>query len=440
MNILIIGQTTLHWGRMEFGNIGNYYIIEPFIRELHNVFTDALIKTTLQLSERFCKEEKIQVLPMELYYGFTDNNLNMALKEIEIVDEYITKGRFVETTPYIEEVLDADIVIDFSGDIWGDNANFLGKDRFEVGLYKDMIAQKLGKPTFMLAGSPGPFNEERTKEIAKEVFRNFKIVTNREPISSKILKEEGFDISNVRDLACPAFLFESAKGEPIDKLIQEEGIVSKEKPTVGFIICGWNFLDGPFDKWPRKDNDYEVFAKAIEFIANELGARVCLMSHSNGFPIPPAKFELIHGRDYPIIKQLQKVVEERGIAKDVFALDRIYDTWTTKAIISKFDMLVSGRVHGAVAGFSQCIPTVVIDYGHEPKAHKLLGFATVAGQEYYVSNPAKESDLITKINECWMNKETVRKDLESKIPVVKELAKENFRLVKRLVAAESEVL
>jgi len=30
-NILLIGTIgTLHWGRMEFGNIGNYYIIEPF--------------------------------------------------------------------------------------------------------------------------------------------------------------------------------------------------------------------------------------------------------------------------------------------------------------------------------------------------------------------------------------------------------------------------
>lgn len=40
MNILVIGQCTLHWGRMEFGNIGNYYIIEPFMRELHAVFSN----------------------------------------------------------------------------------------------------------------------------------------------------------------------------------------------------------------------------------------------------------------------------------------------------------------------------------------------------------------------------------------------------------------
>ena len=439
MNILIIGHTSLHWGRMEFGNIGNYYIIEPFVRELHNNFSEANIKTTLQMSERFCEDEKVEVVPMELYYDLAnDANLDLAKKEIRLVEEFLENGKFSETTPYIDEVLNADIVIDFSGDIWGDNANFLGKDRFEVGLYKDLVAQKLGKPTFMLAGSPGPFNDERTKEFAKRVFKEFIAVTNREPISSIVLKDEGFDLSNVRDLACPAFLFEPAKGENIDDLIKKEDVISEDKPTVGFIVCGWNFLEGPFDKWPREDSDYEVFAKAVEFISNDIGARVCLMSHSNGFPIPPAEFKLIHGRDYPLIKQLQKVLNDRGIEKDVYKLDGVYDTWTTKAIISNFDMLVSGRVHAAVAGFSQSIPTVVIDYGHEPKAHKLLGFATVAGQEKYVSDPAKESDLINKIKNCWENRELVKKDLEEKIPVVKEQARENFRLIKKLVSEEME--
>jgi colanic acid/amylovoran biosynthesis protein len=46
MTIFVIGQCTIHWGRMEFGNIGNYYIAEPLFRELHRVFPEATIKTT----------------------------------------------------------------------------------------------------------------------------------------------------------------------------------------------------------------------------------------------------------------------------------------------------------------------------------------------------------------------------------------------------------
>ena len=163
------------------------------------------------------------------------------------------------------------------------------------------------------------------------------------------------------------------------------------------------------------------------------------MSHSNGFPIPPEEFKLIHGRDYPIIRQLLEVVEDRGIAGDVFSLDGVYDAWTTKAIIGNFDMLVSGRLHGAVSGLSQLVPTVLIDYGHEPRAHKLRGFARIAGEEEYLSDPGIDNDLINKIYRCWNSREEIRNRLGNRIPKVKELAKQNFKLVQQMSAQSKDI-
>lgn len=433
MNILLIGQCTLHWGRMEFGNIGNYYIIEPFVRELNRVFPDATIKTTFQMSDEFCIRENITVLPMDYYYGWTGHDLDVAVKELEIAEEYEKKGMLRELTPYIEAVMNADLVIDFSGDIWGNNANLLGSDRFRVGLYKDLVAQKFSKPTAMLAGSPGPFSDNNTKNLAKEVFKGFDLVTNREAISKEILSENGFDVKHVQSLACPSFLFEPAEGNYVNTLLKNEGILGSSEPIVGFVLCGWNFDQGPFDKWPRDDEEYTVFAEAVEFLSESIGAKVYLMSHSNGFPIPPKEFKLIHGRDYPIIKQLQRVINKRGIAKNVFALDGVYDAWTTKAIIGHFDMLVGGRVHSTVASISQHIPTVIIDYGHEPKAHKLRGIANVVSMSDYVANPSKEHDLINKIDQCWNERDVIREHLMKKIPEVKKLARQNFDILPSLV-------
>ena len=106
MNILITGQCTLHWGRMEFGNIGNYYIIEPFFRELRRVFPVSEIKTTFQMSNRFCKEESVSILPMELYYGWNDKDLEQAREEVVLARQYQSSGELPKSTPYIEEVLD----------------------------------------------------------------------------------------------------------------------------------------------------------------------------------------------------------------------------------------------------------------------------------------------------------------------------------------------
>jgi len=167
----------------------------------------------------------------------------------------------------------------------GDNADFLGANRFEVGLLKDRVAQLMGKRTVMLAGSPGPFGNQRLKNLAQIVYKSFDLVTNREPLSTALLERQGFDCSNTLSLACPAFLFEPAPRDKIANTLEEIWDFGGEekKPVVGFILCGWNFEDGPFDKWPRDGSDYEVFVEAVELISEELGARVCLMSHSNGF-------------------------------------------------------------------------------------------------------------------------------------------------------------
>ncbi len=432
MTILIIGQCTLHWGRMEFGNIGNYYIIEPFVRELHTNFPDAKIRTTFQMSDRFCGQEDVEVLPMDYYYGFLESDLATAEKEYMIAKRFSETGELAETTPYIETVLNSDLVIDFSGDIWGDNADFLGENRFLVGLYKDRVAQLLGKKTVMLAGSPGPFSHRKNLEFAKEVFENFDLVTNREAVSRGILKDYGFRLDNLVDLSCPAFLFEP-KNDLDKQTIFPAFEPSSNTKIVGVILCGWNFLNGPFDKPVRDDCDYDFIVKPLtEFLDKERKATLCLMSHSNGFIPGKEPFELIHGRDYPIIKQLEKILTEKGYAERIYTLNGVYDAWTTKAIIGTFDMLISGRIHAAVSGLSQQVPTVIIDYGHEPKAHKLKGFATEAGMLNYVADPESKDDIFKKIKMCWGALDEIRDQLSQNIPKVQEKSKHNFELLKDL--------
>lgn len=434
IKILLIGQCTLHWGRMEYGNIGNYYIIEPFIRELHRTFKDCVVRTTFQMSERFCHDENVEVLPMSYYYGFEKDDLEKAKNELEIATKFSSTGNIEETTPFIDAVLDSDLIIDFSGDIWGDNADFLGDNRFLVGLIKDRVAQLFGKKTAMIAGSPGPFSNKGNLKFAKEVYRNFDLITNREAFSRRILEEVGMDLSKTYELSCPAFLFEPAKDIEIEKLDSRLVKAHPEK-ILGVIICGWNFVKEPFDKWPRESQEYDFIVNPLKkFLESNKDVKACLLSHSNGFIPGKTPFQLLHGRDYPIMKQLEMILLEDTVLEGrVFCMDGIYDPWTTKAIIGSFDMLVSGRVHGAVAGMSQLVSTVILDYGHAPKAHKLKGFANEAGMLQYVANPEDQNDILRKINECWEKRDKIKHELSKNIPLVKDKARKNFRLLKSLV-------
>jgi colanic acid/amylovoran biosynthesis protein len=84
MRIFIIGQCSLHWGRMENGNLGNYYVLEPLIRELHQNFPYSELVTTIQLTEEFQKRENIKVLPLKLYYNWENDDIKIAEREYEI--------------------------------------------------------------------------------------------------------------------------------------------------------------------------------------------------------------------------------------------------------------------------------------------------------------------------------------------------------------------
>ena len=433
MQIFVIGQCTLQWGRMEFGNVGNYYICEPFFRQLHRVFPDAEIITTLQFSIDFCVREKVTCVPLSCYYGWSGHDIEDAEHELQIATEYAKTGQLKSVTPYIAYVLTSDLVLDFSGDMCGRNADFLGKDRFVVGLLKDRVAQLLGKPTVMIASSPGPFNNDNTLTLAHEAFRNFNVIENREAISREVLESFGFDTNNIKDYACPAFLFEPATKEEAIKGCPEYFLWNKQRPIIGFFICGWNMLQGPFNRVDWRDEEFECYVNLLCHMIHKYDVEICLMSHSNGFELPP-NYKPIHGKDFQLSQIMYRLLSQTTFKDRVHLLDGMYSPAITKGIVSQFDMLISGRIHGAVSALSQSIPTLVIDYGHEPKAHKLRGFAQVAGVEDCIANPGDQKDLISKAEYVWEQRSFISKKLQERnTHYIKPLVEQMFEDLKKYI-------
>lgn len=434
MRIFLSGLVSVHWGRVENGNIGNYYIVETTIRELHRVFPDAEIITTFQMTKEFCERENIKVLPLDLYYNWSKDDLDKAVKELGIATIFQETGVLIEKTPFIEAVLESNLYCDFSGEMWGDHAEPVGENRFLVNLLKNRVAQLLGVPTILLAGSQGPFKiTERYKPFAKKVFNNFNLVANREAASKELLIENGFDVSNVESFTDPAFLFEPSADEEIKEILDTEKIISGLKPTVGFVLCGFNMLEGPFDKEPRKDEEFIQFVELVEFIVSELSCRVFLMSHQNGFEMKP-KFRLINGRDYPYAQRVFQLIKDRGNVdlENVLLAQGPFSPQETKAIIGKFDMFISGRIHAFVAAVSQYVPTVIINRGHGGRSHRNIGFARSVGLEEYISDPSSFDDMREKVMKCWYNKEILSITLKKKIPEVQKVARQLFDSLKKI--------
>ena len=195
-SILVTGLCTLHWGRLQYGNIGNYYIVEPLFRQLHKHFLEYRIITTFQMDEQFIRKEDIEVIPMELYYSWKEEDVTNAYRDVEVAEK---RAHHIECelTPWVECVLNCEYVINVSGDMWGDNAEHVGHKRFLVDCLKMKAAQILQKKTILYAVTPGPFSDKEEKQLAKEVFNKFDLVVIREKVSRDNLIKWGFAIEHV---------------------------------------------------------------------------------------------------------------------------------------------------------------------------------------------------------------------------------------------------
>lgn len=274
-SILVTGLCTLHWGRLQYGNIGNYYIVEPLFRQLHKHFPDYKIVTTFQMDEQFIRKEDIEVVPMELYYAWNEDDVPNAYKDVEVAEKRAYHIE-CELTPWVECLLNCEYVINVSGDMWGDNAEHVGHKRFLVDCLKMKAAQILQKKTILYAVTPGPFSDKKENQLAKEVFNKFDLVVIREKVSRDNLIKWGFSIEHVVWAPCPSFLFETNKDYRSKWTQSIEESHEQQRKVIGITFGGFNMPCGPYDMWPRVEEQYEVYVKLAEYVMNVLKADIVI--------------------------------------------------------------------------------------------------------------------------------------------------------------------
>lgn len=437
--IFILGLTSSALGGMEFHNLGNYIIMEPFIYYLKKEFPDAVIHTSIQMSDQFCKKYGITSLRDQRFWTYGKLTAYETAKDIiKIAVWKIAKMLFnkdwnvlIKSSPLLTEFKESDFVIDFSGDIFGDNANYC---QFLEDCAEILMGKILGKPVAMLIGSPGPFKKKWRQILGRFILNKIDLITNREPISTELMRKYGVSNPNMFSTACPGFLFEAPDKKEVLPILEKEGLVFEDnKPLIGLIVCGWNMPLAPFNKLPRENLELEPFVDLLKHLVTTLNTRVLLFSHQNR---TDKQGNLVRGNDHAIIDQIYTLINDSEVEKNVLRLKGLYNARECKGIISQCNMLISGRIHGAVNGLSQCIPTVILDYGHEPKAHKLKGFALNVGLEKYLANPSDSQDMIAKVSEVWENRDEIHSFLCKRIPKVQRLALSNFKMLRQFLYTE----
>lgn len=432
--ILVTGLCTLHWGRLQFGNIGNYYIVEPLFRQLHKHFPEYCILTTFQMDQNFCEREDITIVPMELYYNWSpEEDVERAKKDLECAKRYM-EGDEPELTSYVHLVNDCEYIINVSGDMWGDNAEHVGHDRFLVDCLKMKTAQVLNKKTILYAVTPGPFYTSKNIEFVKEVFSGFQLVVIRERVSYTNLQKWGFSVDNVVWAPCPSYLFEKNdkyKSKWTEKIEMSQ---NKQRKVIGLTFGGFNMPVGPYDMWPRNEEQYDVFISLVEYIVKELDSDIIIFSHTNGFELPP-KFKLINGRDFVILNEFYNLVVKRypNFKKNITIIDEPLLPCDIKTVIGMLDILVTGRVHASVASISQCIPTVFMEYDRNViYSDKMSGFSEQVKMKDYVCIPGDFHDIKDKLYQCYNSLPEIKNSLVIEMAHIREKATSIFESIRNI--------
>lgn len=278
----------------------------------------------------------------------------------------------------VKQIEDSDICISVGGD------NYCYD--YCTWLYAlDNLAHKLGKKTVLWGAS---LFEEIDDMILVNDMKNFDVLVIRESLSYNAIKRY-IPEEKILYAPDPAFSLEMKKVK-LNDWYQGRKIVALNVSPLTI---------------QNKEQEEAVIA-LLDYILEKTKYSVLLLPH-------------VTTDDCNDLDILNKLKEKYNQEDRVYLEQNDYTCNELKYIISKCTLLVAARTHASIAAYSTAVPTLVIGYSVKSKgiAKDLFGTYTdyvIAKDELTAEKLIQKFDFINK------NKGSIKKNLENKLPKIKE--------------------
>ena len=325
---------------------------------------------------------------------------------INILSKFGIHIQISEKSPLFEYI-NSDIVINSGGD------QTSGEHGFGLSTFMNILyAIALGKPVVFYGESLGYFSNPVFKSIANFIFNRTTLILLREDLSKKYLDDNNITTPKIYVTADPAFLLKASPDSRIFDILSKEDIQRISRPLIGINPSGL------ISRLVGEENTGNIIAKVIDNLVENLNATIIMIPHVYTSNVD----------DRIAINSIFHKVENKSKVK---IIKNEYEPQELKGIIGLCDLFIGMRMHATIASTSMLVPTVGIAYSH--KMHGIIG--EMLGQNKYVLDikGLNYESLISRINDAWENREKIEKELEVKIPEMKEKAMLNGKLVKNLV-------
>jgi colanic acid/amylovoran biosynthesis protein WcaK/AmsJ len=343
----------------------------------------------------------------------------------------------------LREFARADVIVHLGTDTYSDDYGVFAVIEHSKDI---LLGVLLKKPVVIWAESVGPFASPLTSRLVRITLNRVALVTVREEISLSVLQDLGVSRPAKYLTADPAFLLEPASEKRASEILSAEGVDVAHRPLVG-VTMAWTVLVGKaktsrylrymkeaywmtravlpeslFQLILRNASrfksldmssyaDTQEAAQMIDHIVERLDATVVLLPHDYS---PAADDRVL----------LMKILQQVKHKSHVRLLCGTYSAPELKAVIGQCDLVVSGRMHAAIAALSMHVPTVAIPYGH-----KFRGIMKMVGQEHYVCDDTAPEAVASRAVEAWSCRESIRAELMVTVGATKKLALHNAQLV-----------
>lgn len=239
-----------------------------------------------------------------------------------------------------------------------------------------------------MPNSFGPFEGPFVKNIARAALKKCKVVTSRETISQKMVKDQlGLDIENYPDLA-----FELQKSDLNRNDIFKKYNLPDDKKLVAITMRPYRF--------PGSINPEQAY----ESFKNEMSAFIETLYTNDFMPVVIEHTLAVnaHENDGACIRDVIKNISKEEYR---FITDKSYDCNDLKCIYSYCDYIIGTRFHSVIFSLGCGVPGIAISY----TGNKSVGIMHDIGLDDYVIDIADVSceRLMSKFKSLIKEQDTV---------------------------------
>jgi len=320
--------------------------------------------------------------------------------------------------------VDADLIFIGHNGIFGIGSGLLGNYFNLLSLssyiYLPFFGRILRKPLVIYGGSIPQYKNSIIQKWMSFLLNRIDLITLREKKSLTNLFDIGYSADRAFVTADLAFLLNPTTGA--DQIIKSENI-DTNNILIGITVTRYKAITAYKDLGIAESYKKHsvIIANVLDYLVENKNANIIFFPHSIGLE-----------------KHLDDRILSEYISKKCKNTDRIkvilneYSPEELKALFGKCDFFIGERLHSVIGAMSMKVPSIVLSNVSDQR----LEIIRDIGQENsicYVED-LREMDLIEKIEEMWVKRDQIKKELNVEIEIAKEKSMKNGMLLKKLIS------